>query len=288
MAVRAVTIGFFDGVHIGHRRVLNTLLDKGGAATVVTFWPHPRAVLQQDARGLCLLSSLEEKKDAIRECGVDDVRCIDFTRDFASMDAESFMRDYLLGQLHCTNLVLGYDNRLGSDGLSTAQVADLARSLGMEVDIVEPCVVNGITVSSTQIRNALAAGDIALASAMLGRGYQLHGLVVPGNRLGRTIGFPTANIAPLFPLKALPANGVYATEVYVSGKKYKGMTNVGVRPTVSSAGTTLIETNIFDFEEDIYGLEIRIVFTERIRGEQKFTSIQELKQQLQKDKILCY
>lgn len=287
MAVRAVTIGFFDGVHIGHRRVLNTLLDKGGSAGVVTFWPHPRTVLQQEARGLYLLSSLQEKMQAIHDCGVQQVECLEFTRDFASMTAEAFVKEYLIGRMGCTHLVLGYDNRIGSDGLSTQQLAALARSMGLEVQIVDPCVLDGITVSSTQVRNALGQGDVTLAAKMLGRPYSISGMVVPGNRIGRTIGFPTANIALSFPLKAVPANGVYATRVVVQGKMYQGMTNIGVRPTVASTGEKVIETNIFDFDRDIYGLEIEIIFDRRIRGEVRFSSLEELAGQLEKDKILC-
>ncbi len=287
MAVRAVTIGFFDGVHIGHRRVLNTLLSKGGEAVAITFWPHPRAVLQQDARDLSLLSSIDEKLSMIRGCGVEDIRMLDFTKDFAGMTAETFIKDLLMERYGCTDLVLGYDNRLGSDGLSTAQVAALGRSLGLVVDIAEPCSVHGITVSSTRIRQALKEGDIALASAMLGQDYGIRGIVVSGNRIGRTLGFPTANLALSFPLKAVPANGVYAVRVKVSGRQYRGMTNIGVRPTVTDSRQVVIETNIFGFDEDIYGLEMELDFAARIRGERKFSSVTGLQSQLEEDKKQC-
>lgn len=287
MAVRAVTIGFFDGVHIGHRRVLNALLSKGGEALAVTFWPHPRAVLQQDARELSLLSSIDEKLSMIRGCGVEDIRLLDFTKDFAGMTAETFIKDILIERYGCTCLVLGYDNRLGSDGLSTAEVAALGRSLGLDVDIVPPCSAGGITVSSTRIRQALKEGDTALASAMLGKDYSISGIVVPGNRIGRTIGFPTANLALSFPLKAVPANGVYAVRVTVSGRQYRGMTNIGVRPTVTDSCQIVIETNIFGFDEDIYGLEIELAFAARIRGERKFSSVTQLQGQLEEDRLQC-
>lgn len=285
MAVRAVTIGFFDGVHIGHRRVLNTVLSKGGESLAITFWPHPRAVLQQDARGLCMLSSLDEKIAAIKAMGIDEVLCLDFTKDFASMSAESFIKRELVERYHCTDLVLGYDNRLGSDGLSTFQVADLARECGMNVEIVPPCELQGVQVSSTKIRQALSEGEVALAARMLGEWYSISGPVIPGNQIGRKIGFPTANIAPSFPLKAIPADGVYATRIKIGNRVFGGMTNIGVRPTVTDVPQRVIETHIFDFHEDIYGLEISVTFIDRVRGEVKFSSLEELTSQLRKDEI---
>lgn len=287
MALRSVTIGFFDGVHIGHRRVLNTLLSKGDRATVVTFWPHPRMVLQQDARGLYLLSSLQEKETLLYETGATEVLCLDFTKGFASGTAEEFIREHLISGLGCGRLVLGYDNRIGSDGLSTAEIAALARGLGLEVEIVEPCYVDGNSVSSTAIRQRLGAGDVEMAARMLGRPYSISGMVVSGNRIGRTMGFPTANLALSFPLKVVPARGVYATRVKVAGNCYLGMTNIGVRPTVSDNPQLVIETHIFDFDEDIYGLEHELQFISRIRGEKKFSSLDELKAQLVQDRQRC-
>lgn len=279
-----VTAGFFDGVHIGHRRVLDVLLGTGEAAAVVTFWPHPRVILQQDAFALNLLDTLDEKKARLRSLGADDIRCLEFTKAFASLTAESFIRQYLIDGLGCTRLVLGPDNRFGSDTLDTAGIAALASSMGLETSLVEPVIVDGAPVSSTRIRSALAKGDIDAANEMLGYRYSLSGIVVPGNRLGRTIGFPTANIRPSFPLKAVPANGVYAANVYVDGTEYAGMTNIGVRPTVGGGGERIIETNIFDFNEDIYGHEICVEFISRVRNERRFESIGKLGEQLELDK----
>lgn len=284
MAVKAITIGFFDGVHLGHRRVLSEVLSKGGHSAVVTFWPHPRAVLQQGARDLALLSSYAEKEDIIRSMGIEEIRCLDFTRDFARMDAATFIREVLLNDLHCTDLVLGYDNRLGGDSLSTQQVAALAEGMGLRVEIVPPCSVDGVQISSTRIRTALQEGDVALASRMLGAPYTISGIVVPGNQLGRTIGFPTANIVPSFPLKAVPGNGVYASKVKVGDRTFLGMTNIGFSPTVSQNGQRRIETNIFDFHEDIYGLEISVSFLARLRPEVRFNGLEELKMQLSEDR----
>ena len=283
-----VTVGFFDGVHLGHRRVLRSLCGSGEDAAVVTFWPHPRVVLQQDARDFVLLTSLEEKLSLIRSFGVEDIRCVAFTKDFASISATDFIRDYLIGQMHCTRLVLGYDNRLGSDGLSTSEVAVLGRSLGLEVTVVNPFVIDGVNVSSTRIRNAILDGDVSAASQMLGYRYTLSGIVVPGNRLGRTIGFPTANMKQLFPLKVVPKNGVYATEITVGQRHFRGMTNIGVRPTLGAGNERVVETNIFDFDEDIYGMEIQVSFLARIRNEQCFDSLDDLKVQLATDKHRCY
>lgn len=284
-----VTVGFFDGVHIGHRRVLRALCEKGGAdAAVVTFWPHPRVVLQQDARDLRLLSSYEDKKEVMHSMGIDNVQCLEFTRELSSMTAEEFLREYLIGRMGCTSLVLGHDNRFGSDGLSTFEVASLAKGMGIDVVVVPPCVVDDISVSSTRIRICLADGDVAMAERMLGQRYSIEGIVVPGNKMGRTIGFPTANMDLSFPLKAVPANGVYATEVVVDGKSYRAMTNIGVRPTLGEGGSRLIETNIFDFDEDIYGVEIKVQFIAKVREEKKFPSLEELARQLVIDKHHCY
>lgn len=284
-----VTVGFFDGVHIGHRRVLRVLCEKGGAdAAVVTFWPHPRVVLQQDARDLRLLSSFEEKKTVMNSMGIDNVQCLEFTRELSTMTAEEFIRKHLIEGMGCTSLVLGHDNRFGSDGLSTHEVEALAKEMGLDTVVVPPCVVDDIFVSSTRVRSSLADGDVAMVERMLGRRYALDGIVVPGYRLGRTIGFPTANMDLSFPLKAIPGNGVYATQVTVHGKSYRAMTNIGVRPTLGEGGCRLIETNIFDFDEDIYGLEINVQFIAKVRQEKKFSSLDELARQLVIDKHRCY
>jgi len=283
-----VTVGFFDGVHMGHRRVLQALRSKGADAAVVTFWPHPRVVLQNDARGFNLLTSIEEKTALIRECGIDDIRCVEFTRELAALPAEVFVGEYLIKQMGCTSLVLGYDNRLGSDGMRTEEIAQMGRKMGLEVEIVPPFIYDGFSVSSTRIRNALSDGDLAEVASMLGYRYNIEGVVVSGNGIGRTIGFPTANLSPSYPLKAIPANGVYASEVIVQGQSYKGMTNIGVRPTLGEGQKRVIETNIFDFDQDIYGMEIKVSFITKIRSEQRFSNMEELSRQLATDRHRCY
>ena len=288
------TTGFFDGVHLGHRLVIERLVslarERGDESLVVTFWPHPRAVLQDGARELRLLNSLEEKKGLLRNLGVDRVEVLDFTRSFAALTAEQYLRDILRDRFGVTTLLMGYDNRLGSDRLTAASLKPIADGMGMELIELSPLSFRPSEasgeISSTQIRAALEEGDIAHASEMLGYGYALKGVVVAGNRLGRTIGFPTANMKLYEPLKLVPGRGVYVVDAEVLGKKYRGMTNIGLRPTVGGSFTT-IETHILDFDEDIYGLPLRITFLRRLRDEVHFPSLEALKRQLEKDRDCC-
>ena len=287
-----VATGFFDGVHLGHRLVIDALVRKarqtGGTSVVATFWPHPRTVLQNGARELRLLSSLQEKKMLLESLGVDRVEVLGFTRSFSSMTARQYLQDVVIGHFHADAIVLGYDNRMGSDALSREEIISLAGSLGLEV--VSPDTFyndDSAPVSSTMIRKTISSGDVASASAMLGYNYPLHGVVVAGNRMGRTIGFPTANMQLYEPLKLLPGNGVYLVDVETLGCRFRGMTNVGVRPTVSSAAVTTIETNIFDFDEQIYGLDIKVSFLKKIRDERRFASLEELRLQLENDRRIC-
>ena len=288
------TTGFFDGVHLGHRLVIERLVslarERGDESLVVTFWPHPRAVLQDGARELRLLNSLEEKKELLRSLGVDRVEVLDFTRSFAALTAEQYLREILRDRYGVTTLLMGYDNRLGSDRLTADTLKPIAEGIGMELKELlplsfRPSEASG-EISSTQIRTALENGDIVSAAEMLGYGYSLKGVVVAGNRLGRTIGFPTANMKLYEPLKLVPGRGVYAVEAEVLGKKYRGMTNIGLRPTVGGSFTT-IETHILDFDDDIYGLPLRITFLRRLRDEVHFPSLEALKDQLEKDRECC-
>ena len=285
------TTGFFDGVHLGHRLVIERLVslarERGDESLVITFWPHPRAVLQDGARELRLLNSLEEKRELLRGLGVDRVEVLDFTRSFAALTAEQYLREILRDRFGVTTLLMGYDNRLGSDRMTAASLKPIASSIGIELIELEPFVhPDLIPVSSTKIRKALEEGKVEEAAEMLGYGYALRGVVVAGNRLGRTIGFPTANMRLYEPLKLVPGRGVYVVEAEVLGKKYRGMTNIGLRPTVGGSFTT-IETHILDFDEDIYGLPLRIGFLRRLRDEVHFPSLEALKGQLEKDRECC-
>jgi len=277
------TIGFFDGVHLGHRQVIGTLVSRarqsGGEAVVVTFWPHPRAVLQQDARSLRLLSTLEEKKQMLLSLGVDRVEVLPFTRKLASLTAQQFVDDILINKLGIDTLVAGYDNKIGSDGTLVMQIKDLKIICTDEIRSKDH-------ISSTAIRRMLEEGRVGEAAEMLGYEYTLKGAVVAGNRMGRTLGYPTANMRLYEPLKLVPGNGVYAVDVEVLGGKFKGMTNIGMRPTVGGKSMT-IETHILDFDEDIYGLPLTISFRRRVRDEIHFASLDELKAQLSRDALNC-
>ena len=287
-----IATGFFDGVHLGHRFVIEQLVkaarDRGDESMIVTFWPHPRNVLQDDARNLRLLTSLKEKEQLLRSIGVDRIEVLPFTKEFSRLTTREYLQEYVISRFGGKAVLLGYDNRVGGDRLTTEQIRDVALGLGLEVIRTESVSAGGDTViSSTKIREAIARGDVESASGMLGYGYSLTGVVVAGNRLGRTIGFPTANIQLYEPLKLVPGNGVYSVEVETVGRKLRGMCNIGVRPTVGSGNQRTIEVNIFDFDEDIYGLDLKVTFLRKIRDERKFGSLSDLRLQLVKDREDC-
>ena len=287
-----VATGFFDGVHTGHRLVIEQLVQaaavRGDESMVVTFWPHPRNVLQKEARSLRLLTTLAEKQALLHGMGVDKVEVLRFTKDFSSMTTEEYLH-MLIEDYGAKTILLGYDNRMGCDAADPDEVAGTAECLGLEVIRTEMIPsAQGFAVSSTKIRQRLEAGDVKGASEMLGYGYSLHGVVVSGKRLGRTIGFPTANMQLYEPLKLVPGNGVYFVRVRTLERELYGMCNIGCRPTVSSGSSRTIETNIFGFEEDIYGLDIKVTFLHKIRDEIKFASLTDLKTQLELDRTTCH
>ena len=281
--------------------VVSSARERGEEAVVVTFWPHPRTVLQQDAREFRILTSLEEKKALLAAAGIDRVEVLPFTRKFAAMTALEYLQ-LLRDKYDASLVVMGYDNRIGSDKLTASEIcvsqAVASRPLPTTLRSVGPLPFtwpraamvsgdpNAPVISSTKIRNALQEGRVEEANAMLGYRYGLYGAVVAGNQLGRTMGFPTANMQLYEPLKLVPANGVYAVEAEVLGTTYKGMCNIGMRPTVGGA-TRTIETHILDFDQDIYGLPLRIRFLRRIRDERKFPSLEALRKQLTLDALNC-
>ena len=276
-----VATGFFDGVHIGHRLVLETLVSeahkRGEESLVLTFWPHPRIVLAQDALGLRLLNTPSEKLSHLEALGVDRVVQLEFTKDFSMMGTERYLREIVKEKYGGTAILLGYDNRIGHDSLTPAQTAEIASALGIDVIRAEKVSAVGIAVSSTKIRTALNSGDVETASSYLCYDYCLSGTVVHGKKLGRTIGFPTANMEIDEPLKLIPAIGVYLSRVEVDGESYFGMTNIGEN----------IETHIFEFDKDIYGHTIKVSFLRHIRDEMSFPSLLELKTQLHIDEDNC-
>ena len=286
MAVAAT--GFFDGVHLGHKQVIAQMCaiarEKGEESLLVTFWPHPRSVLQQDADRLRLLTTLQEKRERCLSYGVDRFEILRFTRAFSRLGAEEFVRQYLVEQFGVTTLILGYDHRLGHDSFDTPeQMMEVVARCGVEPVQVDAFSTQQGAVSSTKIRSALYEGDVNTAEAMLGYRYGLCGVVVAGNRIGRKLGFPTANMQLYEPLKLVPANGVYAVWVDVLGQRFKGVCNIGTRPTVGLGNARTIETHILDFDQEIYGLDLQIEFCARLRDERRFDSLDHLKRQLAVD-----
>lgn len=276
-----IATGFFDGVHIGHRMVIETLVqaarERGEESVILTFWPHPRTVLQNGAIQLRLLNSLVEKKAILKSLGVDRVEVIPFTREFSRMTAQEYFKSVVIQGYSGTAVLLGYDNRIGSDTASPEQASIKARELGLDVIRTDRVSSVGIAVSSTKIRNALSAGDVELAAGLLCYKYSMQGVVVSGKQLGRTIGFPTANMQLYEPLKLIPGDGVYFTIVETVDRRFFGMTNIG----------QLVETHILDFDEMIYGLDIKVSFVRKIRGEIKFDSLEALRTQLVEDEKVC-
>ena len=289
-----LTIGTFDGVHLGHREVIAELRrithETGGESVAFTFFPHPRMVVTPEEDTIRLLSTKAEKIELLEELGLDHLVIFPFTREFALLSHTDFVKELLVDKMHIVKLVTGYDHKFGHDRKGDFQaLLQLGKEYGFEVEQLSPLLVENVTVSSTKIRQALESGDIASANHYLGYDYLLKGKVVEGRRLGRELGFPTANILPEDSHKMVPANGVYAVHVQVGGVRYRGMLNVGTRPTVNSnVDHRSIEVNLFDFSADIYGHEIAVSFVERIRDEVKFESVEKLREQLEKDKTRTF
>ena len=283
-----VTSGTFDGVHLGHQTILKRLNEvarahSDGESVVMTYWPHPRTVVSNDSQDLRLLSTLDEKIELLEQAGVDHLVVIPFTRAFSQLTSEEFIQQVLVDRLGTKKLVIGYDHRFGRDreggfDYIKAHQADY----GFEVEEIPRQDIEAVGISSSKIRTALNEGNISAATRFLGRPYTVTGTVVKGRQLGRTIGFPTANLQVDDPVKLIPANGVYAVDVLQGGQTYGGMLNIGYRPTVAGEHQT-IETYIFDFSKDIYGEHMTLEFRAFLRAEQKFNGLPELVEQLQKD-----
>lgn len=284
-----VTIGTFDGVHNGHKKVIRQLVNTahriGGESVILTFYPHPRMVLFPESEQW-LLNSEEEKVKLIGSLDVDHLIIHPFNREFSMLNSGDFIRQVLVQGLGTKCLVIGYDHHFGKDRQGSFE--NLKKSgpeYGFEVEEIPAQETDHIKVSSTRIRNALAAGQVDVANNLLGYHYRLAGTVVKGEQLGRKLGYPTANIISAENFKLIPANGVYAVYVLRAGRRYKGMMNIGVRPTVDGAHRT-VEVNIFEFDADIYGEQIEVEMVKWVRGEQKFAGLDQLKTQLASDKIV--
>jgi riboflavin kinase / FMN adenylyltransferase len=285
-----VTIGTFDGVHIGHREILQRLkeiaLKNNGETVVVTFWPHPRLVLFPDDDSLKLLSTFEEKAEILLNLGIDHLVAIPFTKEFSNLTSEQFTRRVLLDKIGTKRLVIGYDHRFGKNREGSFEhLKANEKEYGFKVEEISKQEIDNIAVSSTKIRKALEIGDVKTANSYLGQHYSLSGKVVEGNRIGRKIGFPTANIEIVEKFKLVPADGVYAVKVSLEDRNYQGMLNIGNRPTIGDDKRS-IECNIFNFSADIYNSKIKVELIERVRAELKFDNVEQLKQQLEMDQLL--
>ena len=283
-----LTIGTFDGVHQGHKSILQSVVQEAkaidGTSILITFDPHPRKLIFPN-ESLKLLSTLEERLALVGEAGIDVTVVVPFTQQFAAQSAQDYIQDFLLRLFEPQLIVIGYDHHFGHD--RTGDIHMLARYAAdhhFEVKEISAQLIADAAVSSTQVRKALLAGAVDVAAAMLGKPYHINGKVVQGAQRGRTIGYPTANIQLPDADKLIPQMGVYAVQVYMNQLHYKGMLNLGVNPTVSDTQDLKIEVHIFDFAQEVYGAEMDIYFVARIRDEMKFTSLDELKMQLALDK----
>lgn len=284
-----VTIGTFDGVHLGHQAIFRKMTadarETGGETVVVTFFPHPRLVLNIDSSNLRFITTQEKKLEILEKTGIDNVIIIEFTREFSRTSSESFIKNYIVDKIKPARLVIGYDHHFGKNRMGDFKLLyDLSLKYNFKVERVAAQDVENIAVSSTKIRKALEAGDVKKANRLLGYHYTICGTVVHGNEIGRTIGFPTANIATSDAFKVIAVGGVYACYVVHNGITYQGMGNIGYRPTVAGNTSHTIEVNIFDFDAMIYGEEICISFVDKIRDEVKFANLDELKHQLGLDR----
>jgi len=280
-----LTLGIFDGVHLGHQRIIRRVIEKAkrarGTSCVVTFDPHPLEVLNpEDAPNL--LTTTEKKAQLIKDIGVDALCLTRFTPEFANIEARSFVKDFLIGKLHMKSIIVGYDWRFGKNREGDVHLLrEMSAEDGYDVEQVDGVEVEGQLVSSTLIRELVLKGDLRLAAKYLGRKYSITGVIVGGERLGREMGFPTANIEPRH--EAIPPDGIYAVWVEVAGMRKPGTLNIGYRPTVSSGKKRTIEVHIMDFYHDIYDEQIEVTFVEKLREEKKFSSVDALTEQIKKD-----
>lgn len=285
-----VTIGTFDGVHLGHQKVISRLKDYAkkynGESVIFTFYPHPRLVTAPNEGNLRLVTTLEEKTELFEKNGIDHLIIYPFTKSFSELSYQEFVKNILVEKIGTRCLVVGYDHRFGKNREGGFEyLKDCARNYEFDIEKLDALLVDESNVSSTKIRQSLEAGNIARANRYLGYKFTLHGIVVVGQRVGRKMGFPTANIEASDVHKIIPGYGVYAVEIKLDEKKYKGMLNIGTRPTFNNnADNRSIEVHIFEFSGDIYNKEITLIFIGKIRAEQKFSGPEALVKQLKKDK----
>ncbi len=287
-----LTVGTFDGVHAGHRVLINKVVEaakkNNARSVIVTFDPHPREIINPGAAGIKLLSSLEERRELLADIGVDMMVVIPFDRDFSLLSSEEFVKKIIWEKIGVSHFIIGYDHHFGKNREGTIEtVESLGKELGFQCLVISKQEVGDKTVSSTAIRKAiLGEGDMELAARFLERYYILNGNVIHGDKRGKKIGYPTANIQPDNADKAIPKNGVYAVWVRLDRVFYSGMMNIGNRPTFEESKPAM-EVHIFDFERDIYGRDIHIQFVKRLRDEKAFSGVEELIAQLKRDEMMA-
>lgn len=282
-----VTIGTFDGVHLGHQKILARLHEmaasENGETVMVTFWPHPRMVVSKDSQNLRLLSTIDEKIDLLRQQGINHLLIIPFTREFSELTSEEFVQQILINGIGTQKLVIGYDHHFGRNREGSFDyLKQNAPRYGFAIEEISRQEIDNLTISSTKIRQALSEGDTHTANELLGRNYTFSGVIVKGRQLGRTIGYPTANVHVSETYKLIPADGVYATRVQVRGQVYDGVMSIGFRPTVNGVGRTQ-EVYIFDFQSDIYGEKVIVEVVAYLRPELKFDGLEALIKAIEAD-----
>jgi riboflavin kinase / FMN adenylyltransferase len=285
------TIGMFDGVHLGHREIIKSLIElarqNNGESVLLSFWPHPRMIFQGN-NNLRLLTTIDEKAVLLEQSGIDHFVIVPFNRDFANISYKSFVKEYLVKKLKIKTIIMGYNHQFGKNREGNFEkLVELGRQFDFIVNKLDPQIVDNEKVSSSLIRNALQDGNIKLANRLLGYEYNFTGFVVEGNKNGRSIGFPTANLYIREPYKLIPGMGVYAVTVKMGPQLFKGMMNIGFRPTIAEDNKQkTVEVHLFDTEMDLYGKELTIFVRQKTRDEKQFQSLQSLKKQLSNDKAI--
>lgn len=282
------TIGTFDGVHYGHQKIIKRLCElakaTGGESVILTFFPHPRLIIDPENQDLKMINTINEKAKMLESLGVDHLIITPFTRDFSNLTPAEYIQNILVDTIGIKHLIVGYDHRFGKDRKGGLQdLETFSKNFNYKIEQIPEQDINDVAVSSTKIRTALLDGDVALAANYLGYNFSLYGKVIKGDKIGRTIGFPTANLFIEETYKLIPSDGIYAVTVEMNDEVFKGMAYIGQRPTINGM-TRNIEVNIFDFNQEIYGQDIKMNFLEFLRHDVKFTSLEALKEQLQRDK----
>lgn len=287
-----LTIGTFDGVHLGHQKIVKHLNDEakkvGGESVLFTFFPHPRMVLYPDSHGVKLIQTQEEKLAKLEKMGLQNIIIYPFTFEFSRLTALEFVRDFLVNKLHVKQMVIGYDHQFGKNREGDINyLREISETYDFGITEISAREIDEVNVSSTKIRNALKSGDVETANSYLGEAFEMHGTVIRGKGLGKGFGFPTANLELENELKLIPGNGVYIVNVELSDKRiFLGMMNIGTNPTVSDENAQSLEVHLLDFNEDLYGQKVEVRFLKRLREEVKFTSVENLIDQIKEDEAV--